>query len=360
MRGFRLWRHVLLTTAAAGLLVAACGRFGFAPGDEPGDGDGVGDEPLPVDAAGAASDAPAPAPDAAPPGPMTVTTTSAAGPGSFAAALDYLNANCAVLGPEARRVTFAIPLDDPGLVTLGAVRVWRIGASATTSIACADAVIDGATQTAFGGDTNPLEIGGMPVGAGGMPLAPIAAPEIELRGIGLTLDADRVVLRGLTLQSVGSNFDGLTVEGCWLGSEPDQLAPLPLDLRSSTNTLLYFADGGDGTSGHMITGNVFVWSPGQSPTYNGLTLGSSGASTIAHNYMVGTGGGGLWDELHLNPAVDVAVQHNYIGGDTWEFHIEWVNGTDGGGVVENTFTASVIDIRVQGGSPPFAGGNIIE
>ena len=44
----------------------------------------------------------------------------------------------------------------------------------------------------------------------------------------------------------------------------------------------------------------------------------------------------MWDELHLNPAVDHRVVHNYLGGLGWEFHIEWVPGS-AGTISENTF-----------------------
>jgi hypothetical protein len=115
--------------------------------------------------------------------------------------------------------------------------------------ACPGAVIDGTTQTAFGGDTNPAQVGGMAVGAAGVPLPLIDGPEIELRGIGLTLGADGMTVRGLALGSLGSNSDDLTIEGCWFGSEPQVPFALPAELRAGTNTLLYLADVG-GTQGH--------------------------------------------------------------------------------------------------------------
>jgi hypothetical protein len=308
----RAWTSALtaLTLVGGG---AACGRLGFADSTD-GTPDVTDDGPPGPDAS-PLPDA-APTPDATPPGPMTVTNTGASGPGSLSAAIAYLNSNCGALGPGAA-IDFRIPLDDPGHITLdGGNRVWRIAELTETVPACPGAVIDGTTQTAFGGDTNPAQVGGMAVGAAGVPLPLIDGPEIELRGIGLTLGADGMTVRGLALGSLGSNSDDLTIEGCWFGSEPQVPFALPAELRAGTNTLLYLADVG-GTQGHTISRNVFVWSIGMTNQYNGLAVGSSGPSVIRDNYMIGSGGGSVWDELHLNPALELSVTHNYIAGTSW-------------------------------------------
>jgi hypothetical protein len=351
----RAWTSALtaLTLVGGG---AACGRLGFADSTD-GTPDVTDDGPPGPDAS-PLPDA-APTPDATPPGPMTVTNTGASGPGSLSAAIAYLNSNCGALGPGAA-IDFRIPLDDPGHITLdGGNRVWRIAELTETVPACPGAVIDGTTQTAFGGDTNPAQVGGMAVGAAGVPLPLIDGPEIELRGIGLTLGADGMTVRGLALGSLGSNSDDLTIEGCWFGSEPQVPFALPAELRAGTNTLLYLADVG-GTQGHTISRNVFVWSIGMTNQYNGLAVGSSGPSVIRDNYMIGSGGGSVWDELHLNPALELSVTHNYIAGTSWEFHIEWVDGAGTGAVTENTFVGAVATLRNQGGAAPLESGNVVE
>lgn len=270
--------------------------------------------------------------------PFVVTNTNASGPGSLSAVVDYVNTNCGMFDP---RITFDIPLTDPGFITVGSNRFWRISAPTDISLTCGRTTIDGTTQTARRGNQNAAVFGGIPVGGGGALLATIQGPEIELRGIAINASATTITLRGLALRMFASSASFHTIEQCLFDSEPTELTPIPSALRGPDNTLVYLPNGPN-----TVRANAFVWQVGTTNQYNGISMGGAG-STFEENYMRGTGGGGGWDELHLIPAADARVLHNYFGGSDWEFHIEWVTG-EAGEVSENTFVGAIPMISMGG------------
>jgi hypothetical protein len=291
-------------------------------------------------------------PDAGPPDPLVVINTLAAGPGSLADAVDYVNANCAVLVTPT--ITFDIPATDPGFVTAGTGHVWRIEAPLMLSLSCATMAIDGTTQTVLHGDTNPVTFGGVPVGAAAVPLPVIQGPEIELRGVAILLFAASISIRGLAVASVNVDGASVIVEQCVVGSEPDSLTPLPGALLASPAYVFYAQNCADS----IFRENVYVESV-TTGAYNGFSMRAGcDRGTVRDSYFTGNGPGigDIWDELHLNPATDHRVIHNWIGGAAWQVHIEWVTGTLGT-MTENTF-AGVVPM-IGSGAATTTSGNLM-
>ncbi|MBX7190593.1 MAG: hypothetical protein K1X94_00960 [Sandaracinaceae bacterium] len=273
--------------------------------------------------------------------PLVVLNTLPDGPGSLRVVLGYLNEHCAMLGPTT--IGFDIPDTDAGLVTLaGGRRVWRIGGDLEKlPITCAGAVLDGTTQTSRHGDTNPATFGGLPTGEAHVPLSSIPGPEVELRGISLRIDAPDVTVRGLALRAIELRAARGLVTECVLGSEPDTLVPVPTELR--TWGLFY----GESCADTTVRGNVFLFADAPEAGYSGFSFrGGCDRATAEGNHFSGQGAGSVWDELHLNPATDHRVIHNYIDGTSWEWHIEWVGGT-GGEIRDNTFVGPVRPYNVE-------------
>ncbi|MBT8102465.1 MAG: right-handed parallel beta-helix repeat-containing protein, partial [Gammaproteobacteria bacterium] len=110
-------------------------------------------------------------------------------------------------GTTASSSEFRIPASDPGFAAGVAVIA---PSTALPSIADAGTTIDGTTQTSNWGDTNPGFLGrGGTVGVDAVPLAQVAAPEIEIRagGVianGLLVQEDDAVIRGLAVLGFGA------------------------------------------------------------------------------------------------------------------------------------------------------------
>ncbi len=107
-------------------------------------------------------------------------------------------------------IAFNIPLADPGFNA--GTGVFTIAPGSTLSISDANTTIDGTTQTASVGNTNPVVLGtGGTVGVDGLGLSQINGPEIEIRGqsainYGLQVTADNTIIRGLAIYGYGSSL----------------------------------------------------------------------------------------------------------------------------------------------------------
>jgi len=288
---------------------------------------------------------------------LVVTTTEPSGLGSLEEALLTVNRSCA-MGPFT--IAFDIPNTDPGYVADGSGihRWWRMRPTTTRNVTCPDTLIDGTTQTRNRGDTNPFVLTGIVAGIGGVPLPPIAGPEIELRRFSLvgTMGAG-LSLRGLAMPAFIATVRGLVVEQCFLGSEPSELRALPPTERYSPDGSVFYAEG---CSACMVRESVFMAENGPTgATYNlfSFRAGSVGA-TLRDSYFGGSvTGAGAWDLLYLVPAEDHRILHNYLGAAGYEFHVEWVPGY-GGEIRENTFVgAGTMDGAISMGGAATMSGN---
>jgi hypothetical protein len=283
--------------------------------------------------------------------PLVVTNSEVAGPGSLNAAIDSANANCATR--PAPTIRFDIPLTDRGLMTRGTARWWRLPPPAR-SITCAQTTLDGTTQTTLHGNTNAMVFGSRAVGNAGVMLAAIEAPEIELRGSLGVAAADcrvrAVAVRTLTF----SMSPRSTAEQCMIGAEPDSLTAYPANERSQQNIVLLVQTSNNVT----VRSCVVISQVGMRNEYNTVhVIENSADFLLTDSYLAGVGGGNLWDEIHLNPALNSRVIHNFIGGTGWEKHIEWVAGS-GGTISQNTFSAG--PIAVSPGASAMQSGNVTE
>ena len=138
-----------------------------------------------------------------------VTNTNDSGPGSLRWAIEQANANA---GPDS--IVFNIPTTDPGYDS--GTGVWTIQPdSALPALTDDNTIIDGTTQTANQGDTNPN------------------GPEIEIDGTnageasGFTIYAANNIIKGLVINRftqfgiiiTGSSANGNVVSGNYIGTD---------------------------------------------------------------------------------------------------------------------------------------------
>jgi len=217
----------------------------------------------------------------------------------------------------------------PDLLTGGAVRIT----CASTLPALTDAFtrLDGATQTANVGDTNPMLVGtGANVGVDALATAVLAGPEVELRGagvpVGLDLAAPDLVLTNLALLGfgiaaasdasaairVGAGAHRATLERLVLGSTPqsftdpgaalrtraDQVRVRGADDGSILDCLIGFGEGSGvaltaGSDGWMLDGCALFGNAVGEATLGQLVLSASGGLTATRCLVQGGEGPGL-------------------------------------------------------------------
>jgi hypothetical protein len=234
--------------------------------------------------------------------PIVVTTTNDGGPGSLRQAIADANAS------PGSTIIFHIPESDPGF---NASDGWfSIVPLTQLPILSADGTtLDGFTQTAFTGDTNP------------------AGPEIFLDGRSTVLAASPDPPRSLWIES-SSTVEGLTVSGYagdeiyisgangaivrgdYVGTDPTGMSAIapPIDLRTFENEGVQIVDGATnttigGTSAadrNVISGNtgagVYLSSPDNGVVIEGNYIGTNatGTAALANGRGIAAGPDGNW------------------------------------------------------------------
>lgn len=201
----------------------------------------------------------------------TVTTTADSGAGSLRLAIEQANAN-----PGADGIDFNIPNTDPGYYVdpVSGDAWWSMVVASSLPEITDAVVIDGTTQTANRGDTNPGQVGtGGTVGMDSLVLPQYNRPEIELTQSsnvrsGLRLDANDIIIRGLAIcgfRGAGASLNNaqiyvqggnnILIENCLVGVRADGSEPS----SRSRNSGVYLGAGASGTVrnnyiGHNIMG----------------------------------------------------------------------------------------------------------
>ncbi len=206
-------------------------------------------------------------------GTALVTNTADSGPGSLRQAI--LDANAATPGLPVV-IAFAIPTTDAGYNSTTGVFTIR-PVAALPVIVRPNVILDGTTQAANVGDTNPGQLGaGGTVGVDGLPLPRVDRPEIEIvdgngLAVGLNVAAHNVTIRGLAIYGFGN---------------------LP-SFATSANILI-----GNNFTGTIIEQNVLgaaatsFTDPGASARTGGSNIWSAGGDNgVIRNNLIGFGGG---------------------------------------------------------------------
>lgn len=195
----------------------------------------------------------------------TVTTTADSGAGSLRWAIEQANGN-----PGADVIDFNIPNTDPGYYVdpVSGDAWWSIVVASSLPEITDAVVIDGPTQTANRGDTNPGQVGtGGTVGMDNLVLPQYNRPEIELTQSsnirsGLRLDANDITIRGLAI----CGFRGA--------------------VASLNNAQIYVVGGSNILLEHCLIGTLADGSePSSSSRTSGIYLGAGASGTVRNNYI---------------------------------------------------------------------------
>ncbi|MEI6085527.1 MAG: hypothetical protein WCS70_14680, partial [Verrucomicrobiota bacterium] len=222
---------------------------------------------------------------------FTVTTTADSGAGSLRTALTSAGA---AAGPHT--IVFHIPNTDPNLV--GGVFVITPTNALPILFTSGGITLDGASQTTFGGDTNP------------------SGPEISLNGNnavgGLFLGNNNKLINlnirnflgyGLTMTGGTNN----TVRGCYIGTDPTGQTAQPnagagIDCAGSRNTF----GGTNPSDRNVICGN----------SNDGITLRSTAGNNIIQGNYFGTDATGTKAISGSADGIECLGPNNLIGGNT--------------------------------------------
>jgi uncharacterized repeat protein (TIGR01451 family) len=218
----------------------------------------------------------------------------------------------------------------PNLLTSGVVLLFP--SSNYPALTDAATRVDGGTQTANVGNTNPVTLGaGGAVGVDALALPSVSGPEVELRDaggftIGLDLQAANLVVTGLAIDRFGntpaSNIDaeirvGATasnalIQNCVLGatalsfadpgfgfrSGGDHVRVLGGDNGTLSNTLIGYTSGAGvaltaGSDGWQVIGCEIRSNALGQPARDGLSIEASGSATVRGNLITSHEGAGI-------------------------------------------------------------------
>jgi hypothetical protein len=280
---------------------------------------------------------------------LVVTNTSDAGPGSLRQAI--LDANLHA-GPDS--IAFAIPTTDPGYQS--SKGVWTIKPTTPLPDIMNDGtLINGLSQSAFAGDTNP------------------AGPEIEIDGSLAGGSADGLRIRsflnsvwGLTINRfsgngifiVGPGAGANTIIRSHIGVTPDAKAKAPNQMsgirvsQSSLNFVGFF----DTLSANIIGGNTGagVAVSGANARFNVILVNCIGTDPL-HTTNLGNGGDGI--------SFSDSASDNAVTGYAFPMHVVVMNNglagihVDGGSTVRNLLAAGCIYNNGGPGIALSSGGN---
>jgi hypothetical protein len=235
-----------------------------------------------------------------------VTNTKDSGSGSLRAAIYYAFDKSTDIPPVPTAVLLNIPINDPGFAN----NVFTIQPTSLMVAPGAGTTIDGATQTAFTGDTNP---NGPEVVLDGSQLAVqnLFAPGFYLREANCTLK--NLVISGFNQQGVfivGTGAIGNIVSGCYIGTNatgtsamPNTFPGIEINQGANGNTI-----GGTTTAArNVISGNTHI----------GVSIHDSGTNgnIVEGNYIgLNATGTAAVPNTFEGVGVFLGAQRNVVGG----------------------------------------------
>jgi len=249
---------------------------------------------------------------------FTVTRGANGGNGSLRWAINRANAN------PGSTIAFNIPASDS---RYDAARgVWRIRITSSLPVMTgAGTLLDGTTQTANQGNTNPVVLGtGGGVGVDGLTLPLVAGPEIEIvdaggLNIGFDVNASNITIRGIAVYGFGNasnndshadirvgNVTNTRIEQCVLGTPANVFADPGAGTRSPgdhvrivngdngilRDNLIGFSQGkgvqfSGGANGWLVEGNEIRRNGITNANLDAIDIeNSSGGATIRGNLLV--------------------------------------------------------------------------
>ena len=252
-----------------------------------------------------------------------VTNTNDSGSGSLRAALYYAFDKSTDIPPVPTTVVFNIPTSDPGFAN----NVFTIKPTYLLVAPGAGTTIDGSTQTAFTGNTNP------------------SGPEVVLDGSQITVQnlfapglylieanctVKNLVINNFNQQGIlidGTGATGNVVSGCYLGTNPTGTSAVP-----NTFPGVEIAEGANGNTiggttaaaRNIISGNAFIGlSIHDSGTNNNLVQGklSIGTNRYGHRaFRMPTRARDFWRRAELTPSAveSSAGGRNVISGNMFQ------------------------------------------
>ncbi|MDA8746205.1 Ig-like domain-containing protein, partial [Rubripirellula amarantea] len=268
---------------------------------------------------------------------LTVTTTSdvddtglgasytieelyAVGGGSdgFVSLREAITAANNTLGQDT--INFAILNTDAGYTgTDGVDAYWQISLTAALPTITESVILDGTSQTTFGGNVNPGTLGAVSeVGVNDQAISDVERPEIAIVGAsgfsGLVVYSDDVTIQGFSMYGFSSanaifienGYQNTLIDSNVFGVSPTGIADPGAALNSqmhvhtngadngvlSNNILAYSTStgfyAGNGSDGWTITGNQFINSGYNHINGDAIAMGGSTGGTIDGNYITGS------------------------------------------------------------------------
>jgi uncharacterized repeat protein (TIGR01451 family) len=189
--------------------------------------------------------------------------------------------------------------------------------------------IDGETQTTSQGNSNPGTLGtGGTVGATGVALTPVDAPEIEIRGNGgvapgLAVQANDITIRNVAIWGfaaadidIRQNSNAVTIENCVIGTPASSFTDPGAGARSPGPHIVV---SGGGVNNGVIRHNLIGFAGGR-----GLDLRNGSTFTVSGNEIRGNGiteDGADGIDLAGSNSVNHTVQENLVA-DNGAFGID--------------------------------------
>ncbi|HEU0208912.1 MAG TPA: M12 family metallopeptidase, partial [Candidatus Udaeobacter sp.] len=237
-----------------------------------------------------------------------VTNTNDSGSGSLRSALYYAFDKSTDIPPVPTTVVFNIPTSDPGFAN----NVFTIKPTYLLVAPGAGTTIDGSTQTAFTGNTNP---NGPEVVLDGSQITVqnLFAPGLYLIEANCTVK--NLVINNFNEQGIlidGTGATGNLVSGCYLGTDPTATTAVP-----NTFPGVEIADGANGNTiggttaaaRNIISGNNFI----------GLSIHDAGTNNnLVRANFIGTNRTGTAALPNIYEGIEIfgGAQNNTIGGTT--------------------------------------------
>ncbi|EMI46059.1 LamG-like jellyroll fold domain-containing protein [Rhodopirellula sp. SWK7] len=203
--------------------------------------------------------------------------------------------------------------------TAGTDAYWQISLTAALPTITESVILDGTSQTTFGGDVNPGTLGAVnEAGTNDQAISDVDRPEIAIVGSsgfsGLVLDSDNVTIQGFALYGftdanavfindgvqntlIDSNVFGVTPTGI---SDPGAALNSQMHVHSNgadngtifNNILAYSKSTGlyasNGSDGWTVTGNQFINSGYNYSNGDAIAMNGSTGGTIDGNYITGS------------------------------------------------------------------------